>query len=232
MENIKKPRRQRRTKVALEKDVLNAVTSLIEEVGFANVTLTAVAQKAKIEASVFYRRYDNLDELFEEYTRRYDYWFSGITELMPTDLSDEDSIKWVLRTLTQALYRNKVMQRLLVWELSDENNVTIRTANLREKVNESLIKLLESKFEGSGFDMSVLVSLMISGVYYLILHKNISNFCGVDFNSRSGKNRLEETLDKLVSLIFAEIKQKQGLKEIADKLRAEGVSEEVIQKCL
>lgn len=55
-------KRFRRTKVAIERDVMLAVGSLIEELGFSNVTLTGVAERAKIEPAVFYRRYANLEE--------------------------------------------------------------------------------------------------------------------------------------------------------------------------
>lgn len=228
----KKPRRHRRTRETLERDVLNAVTSLIEEVGFANVTLTAVAQRAKIEASVFYRRYDNLEELFDEYTRKYDYWLGGITELMPTDLSDEDTIKWLLRNLSSALYRNRVMQQLLVWELSEDNHVTRRTATLREKISEELIMALESRFENSGYDTNVVVSLLIAGIYYLILHRNMSKFCNVDFSTRKGKERLENTLDQIVEVIFRDINCKKEINEFVARLKAEGVSDEIIAKCI
>lgn len=204
-EKVRKPRRHRRTRENLEKDVQSAVTSLIEEVGFANVTLTAVAQRAKIEASVFYRRYENLDDLFDEYTRKYDYWLAGITELLPADLNEEDSLRWIMRNLITALYKNRVMQQLLVWELSEDNEVTRRTATLREKINESLIGLLETRFENSGWDMKVVVSMFIGGIYYLILHRMRSTFCSVDFNTRKGKERLLETVDQMIRVVFADI---------------------------
>jgi len=231
-ERIRKPRRQRRTREAVEKDVMSAVTSLIEEVGFTNVTLTGVAQRAQIEASVFYRRYDNLDELFDVYVRKFDYWLSGLAELMPTDLSDEDTYKWIMRSLTHALYKNRGMQQLLIWELVEDNYVTKRTATMREKVNESLIRLMESKFQHTGLDMNVITAHMISGIYYLILHKNMSKFCDVDFSTRKGRERLDNGIDQLISIIFANKNYQQEKAAIADKLRAEGVSEEIIAKCV
>ncbi len=231
-EKIQKPRRQRRTKANIEKDVLTAVTSMIEEVGFANVTLTGIAQRAKIEATVFYRRYANLEELFDEYTHKYDYWFGGLAEMMPTDLSDEDKFKWLLRSLTQALYKNRIMQQLLIWELSDDNAVTRRTANLRERVNESLIRLLESCFHNSGMDVNVICALMISGIYYLILHRNMSRFCDVDFSTKKGRERLENALEQVITVLFGELRKQNEKLEIAKKLRAEGVSEDIIQRCI
>jgi AcrR family transcriptional regulator len=230
-EKIQKPRRQRRTKANIEKDVLTAVTSMIEEVGFANVTLTGIAQRAKIEATVFYRRYANLEELFDEYTHKYDYWFGGLAEMMPTDLSDEDKFKWLLRSLTKALYKNRIMQQLLIWELSDDNAVTRRTANLRERVNESLIRLLESCFHNSGMDVNVICALMISGIYYLILHRNMSRFCDVDFSTKKGRERLENALEQVITVLFGELRKQNEKLETAKKLRAEGVSEEIILRC-
>lgn len=207
----KAPRKKRRTKQAIELAVMDAAHSLIEEVGFNKVTLTGIAARAQIEPTVFYRRYSNLDQLFEEYTHKYDYWLAGIAELMPPDLSDEESMKWILLNLVRALHKNRGMQQLLVWELSVDNPVTRRTATLREKINESLIHELEKKFDISGVDMSVLAALIISGIYYLILHRNMSTFCNVDFSSKSGRDRLEKTIDQLVTILFATIRSQQAL---------------------
>lgn len=231
-ESIEKKRKPRRTKVTLERDVLNAAASMIEEVGFANVTLTGVAQRAQIEATVFYRRYANLEELFDQYTRKYDYWMGNLADTMPFELSYEDMLKWILKNLITALYKNKGMQQLLIWELSDDNPVTRRTSGSREKTNEPLVRMMEAIFKDSGLDMNVLCALMISGIYYLILHKDRSNFCDVDFSTRKGKARLEMAIDQLASVLFAELNKQHEKNAIADKLRAEGVSEEIISKCL
>ena len=231
-ENIEKKRRPRRTKVTLERDVLSAVASLIEEVGFANVTLTGVAQRAQIEATVFYRRYANLEELFDQYTHKYDYWLGNLAEMMPSDLNEEDSFKWIMRNLIIALYKNRGMQQLLIWELSDDNHVTRRTTNLRELINTPLIRLMEYSFKDSDIDMNVITALMISGIYYLVLHKNRSKFCDVDFSTKKGRERLEEAVGQLSGIVFGELKRQRERLEIANKLRAEGVSEDIIQRCL
>lgn len=231
-ESQEKVRRVRRTKITLERDVDNAVNSLIEELGFANVTLTGVAQRAQIEPTVFYRRYANLEELFDQYSRKYDYWMGNLSDSMPENLSYEEMFKWILRNLTIALYKNKGMQQLLIWELSNDNAITRRTSKLREETNRSLIKILEELFKNSGLDMSAITAMLISGIYYLILHRKRSNFCEIDFSTRIGKARLENAIDQIGTLLFAEINRKNEKLEIAAKLRAEGVSEEIITRCI
>ena len=231
-ENEEKKRRSRRTKTTIERDVLNAATTLIEEVGFANVTLTGIAQRAQIEATVFYRRYANLEELFDQYTHKYDYWMGNLLEMMPADLNEEEKFKWILKNLTISLYKNKGMQQLLIWELSDNNSVTRRTSRMRELVNEPLIRMMEQIFKDSGMDMNVITAVMISGIYYLILHRNMTKFCNVDFSTKKGRERLEDGIEQLGTILFAELKRKQELTNMANRLRAEGVSEEIINKCL
>lgn len=231
-ESQQKVRRVRRTKLTLERDVNNAVNSLIEELGFANVTLTGVAQRAQIEPTVFYRRYANLEELFDQYSRKYDYWMGNLSDSMPGNLTYEEMFKWILKNLTIALYRNKGMQQLLIWELSNDNAITRRTSKLREETNSSLIKILEDLFKNSGLDMSAITAMLISGIYYLILHRKRSNFCDIDFSSRSGKARLEGAIDQIGTILFAEINRRNEKVVIANKLREEGVSEEIISRCV
>jgi len=225
-------KRFRRTKAAIERDVLDAVGSLIDEVGFANITLTGVAERAKIEPAVFYRRFANLDELFSKYTQKYDYWLGSLAENLPRNASEEENYKWIMDNLISALLKNKGMQQLLIWELSEDNHTTRRTTKLREIVNEPLIRMLEKTFAKSGLDINVIAAMMISGIYYLILHRKRSTFCDVDFNSKSGKERLRNGVNQFSSLLFAQIKKQNEMLQIAGKLRKEGVSEDIIAKCL
>lgn len=231
-ETEEKHRRSRRTKVAIERDVLNAVNALVEEIGFSNITLTGVASRAKVEPAVFYRRYANLEELFDQYTHKFDYWLGNLAESMPDDLSDEDTFKWLMSSLVKALYKNKGMQQLLVWELAQDNHVTRRTAALREHVNEQLIRNLEGRFKGTGVDMNAITALMISGIYYLILHRNRSRFCDIDFSTKAGREQMEAAVDQLSSIIFAHFRSQQEKQAIAGRMRAEGISEDVIARCI
>lgn len=227
-----KKRRIRRTQLAIERDVLKAVEELIEEVGFKNVTLTGVADRAQIEPAVFYRRYANLDELFDRYTQKYDYWLANLSEQMPKNLNEEETLHWVMQHLIQAFWKSKGMQQLLIWELSDDNPTTRRTSRLREMVNEPLIRMLEYKFKDSGLDINVIAATIIAGVYYLILHRKRSTFCAVDFNTQAGKDRLKNGIEQLTSLLFKCAIRQQETNDIAHRLREAGVSEEIIERCV
>jgi len=225
-------KRSRRTRIAIERDVFQAVGSLIEEVGYANVTLTGVAERAKIEPAVFYRRYASLDVLFDKYTQQYDYWLGNLTDSLPENLKEEEIFRLIMSNLIKAFSKSKGMQQLIIWELSDDNPVTRRTAGMRELVNEPVIRMLENTFKDTDLDVNAISAIIISGVYYLILHRKRSRFCDVDFSTKHGKERLEQAVEQLITMLFANLEQTKRNEEIASRLRAEGVSDEIIRKCL
>lgn len=231
-ENTEKKKRFRRTKTSLEKDVNNAISSLIEEVGFANVTLTGIAQRAHIEPAVFYRRYANMDELFDQFTKKYDYWLTNIAETIPAEYNKEETFKLILKNLSNALSKNKAMQQLLIWELSADNEITRRTTELRESTNEPLVQQIETIFQDSDIDANAITAVLIAGIYYLLIYQGRSSFCGINFGKRNGKIRLDAAVEQISTFMFDALKQRQDKNQLAEKLRAEGVSEEIIHKCV
>ena len=227
-----KKTRVRRTQIAIDRDVLSAVNSLVEEVGFEKITLTSIAQKAKIESTVFYRRYDSLEDLFDRYTEKYDFWFNSIAENIPKDISDKEIFSELLSNLIKSLYKSKGMQQLLIWELSSDNKTTRKTARMREMLNEPLVSMLEARFAGSGVNIKVVAAIVISGIYYLILHRKRSTFCAVDFSTKIGKNQLESTVIQIIELLYSLTEVTNNKMEIAKRLREEGVNEEIIKRCV
>ncbi len=78
------------------------------------------------------------------------------------------------------------MQKLLIWEVSDSNYITERTAENRERHSQNLVEYFEKTDSDPNINIRVVSALLISGIYYLALHKNISTFCGIDFRSKEG----------------------------------------------
>lgn len=94
------------------------------------------------------------------------------------------------------------MQQLLSWELSVNNETSRRTAGMRELHTLPLAERFDKIFEKSDVDIVALSSLIIGGIYYLTLHKNLANFSGIDVNTESGRERILETIRFLGDLFF------------------------------
>lgn len=207
-----KPRRPRRTKEDIEKSINDAAVDLIGRKGFAGVQLSDITRQAEIEPVVFYNRYKNLDDFYDEFVKKYDYWVSeGIKRRDACEddaLPTEEYCKRVLNELIEDLRDDKIMREILRWEISTPNPVTERTAMLREMLNMQLVFKFKKLFrEGdSSIDIAVLSAIMIGGIYYLFLHRDRSTFCGLDLNDPGDIDRMRNTVDAIVDLAFSTLK--------------------------
>lgn len=231
-------KRHRRTKANLEQDLARAIEELVKEVGFNNVTLTGLAKKAKIEPCVIYSRYEDLDDLLDKYVRRYDYWFSDTVEFKASGKDPREIFKSVLTELIDALYGNEIMQELLKWELSSVNDTTVRNAKSREVHSMPMLRFFNEKFSGTGVDFGPVASLLIGGIYYLILHKRTSTFCDLDYDTAQGKDTLIRSASLAVDRIFREpfpnkntVDTDSGiLADVAKKMAEKGIDDETIKE--
>lgn len=202
-----KKKRKRRTKEEVVQDIMSAANNIIAEKGFLGLTATGLMKDSDIEPVQFYKRYSDLAEFIDDYVKKYDYWFSDVTKLQVDDESYREEYKQILSNLFLSLLDNKVMQQLLSWELSVNNETSRRTAGMREFHTLPLAERFDKMFEKSDVDIVALSSLIIGGIYYLTLHKNLVNFSGIDVNTESGRERILKAIRFLGDLFFERLSE-------------------------
>jgi len=223
-------KRNRRTNASIDNDILTATKNVIEKVGFANTTLSAIIQEANLEPNTFYRRFDDLDSLFDFFVQKYDYWLGDVTD-MQSDRSDHiEYYRKSVVELAKQLYSNKSMQKILIWELSEDNKITRRAARLREEQSRKLLINLQKYFKDTGVDFCAFSALLIGGIYYNILHKDRSTFCGADFSTQEGKKQLISSIDNIINYFFSLASPHNKALEIAKNLKKEQVDNSTIAK--
>lgn len=197
-------RRPRRTKADIERCIREAAEELIVEKGFSSVLLTDITRKAEIEPMVFYNRYNNMDEFYDEFVRRYDYWLTDTIKNEATSEASKENCDAIINGLCNALTVDKIMLEILRWEVSSSNDLTNRTAMFREMQNMQLVLKYKKMFinEGSPIDIAAFSALMIGGIYYLFLHKDRSTFCGLDLNDPNHIQTLQKTISQLIDMVF------------------------------
>lgn len=194
--------------------------------------VTELIKKARIEPLVFYNRYDNLSEFYDEFVKKYDYWFSDVLSgsQFPTD--DVNGFISIFKEVQKALSDRSVMLELLRWEIAEGNETTVRTAMLREMHTLPLVRTYEEKFKGTNIDIAAISALIIGGIYYLNLHRDRSLFSGIDIKKESGLKRIEDAIVMMGHMIY-QYKESEDLKLIiAERFKKEGVCQDIIDKCI
>ena len=229
-EEENKPKRYRRTNVDIQADIIKAAESLIKKKGFASMLVTELIKKARIEPLVFYNRYDNLSEFYDEFVKRYDYWFKDVLTEIEFPIDSKLGYINILKNLQEELQEKSVMLELLRWEIAEGNETTVRTAMLREMHTLPLVNIYETKFKDT--DISAISALIIGGIYYLNLHRDRSKFAEIDLNTEVGCKRIEKALEDLGNMIFHYQDLTDYKHTVEEKMKENGISDEIIKKCL
>ncbi len=225
---LKTVRKARRTNEELNRDLFENLAAAIKEIGFQKLTLQDVCRYANVRPNVIYRHYGSLMGLFDVFNRsQHDYWAECISETN-MELLIRDPKEYYYRVadcLIDALYDEQGWLRAsLVWEMADDNDVTRTLAAKREVVMARLTQYLDGLFASSNLDSRVVNSILIAGVYYLVIRRERSAFNGIDFSSEEGRMRLTETIHSLITILFA-VHEHNG---ILSKLIREGVDDDIL----
>lgn len=205
MVNDGKRGRIRRTKATIIEDIRKAAVESVLKRGFSGSLVSEIIKKAKIEPVVFYNRYQNLEEFFSEFVKGYDYWFSDIAKEANKQKSPYNQFIALINGLQECMIKKNVMQELIRWEIAEDNEITNRTASIREMFTLPLAEKYDNIFKNSGIDFVAIATIIISGLYYLYLHKDRSTFCNIDVNTEEGRNRINQAIKFLAEPLFKNI---------------------------
>lgn len=228
----KKPR-VRRTKQQLEHCIMEAMETLTIQKGFAALSMLEVARQAKIEPQVIYNRYGGMDGLLAAFTKRYEYWLNDISDKLQTKYEKglyQEFIVGLFQGIAKKLYKDRAMQQLLIWEVTERNFITDKSAVYRESNVRFICNHYEKLLEKSGISFNAISSILTAGIYYLVLHKDASTFCTIDYKSKEGQEAMQQAIEDLFTLIFDNLEQNKKLLEAALKMKADGITDELIEK--
>lgn len=189
-----------RNRQATEQVLLDAVRELVEESGFENVGVNAVATRAGVSKILIYRYFGSLDGLIAAYIRQYDFWINFDEEL-PDRQHVGEFVKKMFRGQVALLQENYTLNRLYRWELTTDNAV-IR--ELREKREAKGCWLVDAVSRLTGHprkEIAVVATLINTSICYLaLLAENCAEYNGIRIQEDAGWRQLEEGIDTLIDL--------------------------------
>lgn len=223
-----KDRKTRRNKQKVRYDLLDAVGKTLKERGFNQLGINTVAEMAGTDKNAIYRHFGSFEQLLDQYLEKQDFWLKSLSTYKDAKVENHKQfIKELLLGQYETINRNKELQQLLIWELGELSQRTKSLSQRREQLSEAILKQYESHFQGE-IDFNVMMSIIIAGIYYLILHKEHSTFCLVDFKNE--KDRIHKGIDQLIEIIFQARDNLQIKEQIAINAIKNGLDTQTVSK--
>jgi len=200
-------RNKERTKVNL----ITAMGRILKEDGFSGLSISRVADVAKVDRRLIYDYFGSLEGLVKEYLNSNDYWKISPEEVGDiVQASEEDAGKTLAYTVLEnqfdSLIQNEEMRRIITWGLSEKLPILKELDLKREDIgNRVLSEVFDGHFEDSDKNFRAIYAILMGGVYYLTLHAKMQEnpFCGIDLQELSGQEEIKKALKQLIDLVYS-----------------------------
>lgn len=223
-------RHEREKKAIIAKNtLLKTVGKILKEESYSKLSINNVSEKSKISRTFIYRHFNDFEGLLKAYIEKQDYWLKNLDSAAAIPITDHrEFMKAVTTNLFWDIYKNEELQQFLVWELGDKYGFTSKIAIEREILTEPMAAQLKDVLQRFRIDLNMVYAILVSSVYYLILHKDASTFCQYDFTNRDDVNEFIKTLHWLIDIVFDKLETEDKLETVAIKAHTKGMTAEDI----
>jgi len=200
-----------RNKERTKENLITALGEILKKDGFSGLSISRVAEEAKVDRRLIYDYFGGLEGLVKEYLNNNDYWnihpeeINNIVEASEVDKGKALAYQ-VLENQFDSLISNEEMRRIITWGLSEKLPVLKELDLKREKIGDQLLReVFDGTFEHSDKNFRAMYAILMGGVYYLTLHSKMQEnpFCGIDLQQPSGQEEIKKVLKQFVELAYA-----------------------------
>ncbi len=200
-------RNKERTKAKL----IDALGNTLKKNGFSGLSVSGVANEAKVDRRLIYDYFGDLDGLVKEYLNSKDYWkiqpehVAGIIQMAKED-AGKGLAYGVLEDQFNSLIGNEEMRRIITWGLSDKSPVLKEVDQKRESTGEEILQaVFDPHFKDGSKNFRAMYALLMGGIYYLTLHAKMqeSTFCGIDVQQPEGQDQIKQALKQMIEMIYS-----------------------------
>ena len=201
------PSPHRRDRAATEQRLVQATIDLIRDGGFDAVGVNAIAERAGVSKVLIYRYFGDYAGLLHEVANELRGFDPGLASSLMERLGENATPGSIMRETVTALRemvtRDELLKRLMVWELSAQNELTDALCESREQIGleqtRRFQEYLSTNRPDEPIDVHALLALVTAGVYYLTLRSDtVRVFNGVDIQTDAGWQRIADVVGNLM----------------------------------
>lgn len=193
-----KPRDRPRT----EEAIVAAAKAVLADQGFGGWGVNAIARAAGCDKQLIYRYFGGLDGLAEAIGRDLAAELELAMASPPATKpqSYAELVSMLLDAFLQVLRANRLMQRIIAWELSAANPLTLRFAAARaESLGGWIVRARGSLTPPEAIDAPAINAMLIGAIQHMVLSSETSNsFAGVALSADADWERISTALRNLV----------------------------------
>ena len=131
-----------RNKERSKQKFLAAVGKILITKGFSALKVNDIAATAGLDKKLIYTYFGGTDQLIDEYIQSQDFWSNVKSEEVEIDMTDGGQAlsKAMLVSQFDHVYKNKELQKIILWGLTENRKSIKRLAEKREEEGEQDVR--------------------------------------------------------------------------------------------
>ena len=199
-----------RNKEKSKQKFLDAVGKILNTKGFSGLKVNDIAKVAGLDKKLMYNYFGGRDQLIDAYIRSKDFWSNAAEGNSNTVIDDGGKAltKKMLLSQFDYVYKNKELQKILLWGLIENRKALKNVAEERELNGAVLFENITDPFFAEKANLFRAVSaLLVGGIYYLDIYASTNDFtfCGLDLKSVKRRAENEEALAFIIDSTYSAV---------------------------
>jgi AcrR family transcriptional regulator len=192
--------------------LIDAVGEIIRTKGYTGLGVNKIAKQAGVDKVLIYRYFISPQKLIETYVMEKDYWLVFSEKLRQPATDEKGDLQEIATSMLENQFdfflKEVEMQQLIIWEICEKGELMKKISLARESLASDFLEQTDKHFKRSQINFRVLSALLSAGIYYMILHKDVGEYCGIDLKKQVHQTELKRTVREIIAMVFDEKERK------------------------
>ncbi|MBZ4189914.1 TetR/AcrR family transcriptional regulator [Niabella beijingensis] len=195
--------------------LIAAVGRILVKDGFQSIKVNRIEAESGVSKKLIYLYFDGLDGLINAYLMQTDFWNQErekAAQSPPAEIKplEKDMMSQLFRDDFEYFATSAEMQKIILWGISEKNKAIKKIADVREDFGVPVFEASDLVFKDTDIDFRAVAGLFVGAIYYIVLHGKMidSTICGIDPNTKEGRERFIRMIDKLLELCYGHKKER------------------------
>jgi len=190
------------------KKLLEVIGEILKDTGFTGLKTNQIARRLGKDKNLIRYYFQSLYNLEKEFIVEKDHWLAYFRKLeLPQDPAGEELIVLVLAFVQEHFdffSRHQELQKIMLWQLTENSPLLKTIADLREKESEKLLKAA-SPYLNPNVSLGAVLALLFGGLYFLSLLEAAGNgpLWGMDMRLEKDRIALFHAVEQILRLALA-----------------------------
>ncbi|MCH7400839.1 helix-turn-helix domain-containing protein [Belliella kenyensis] len=178
-----------------------AIDEIFGKHGHEELGINKVSSMSGVDKSYIYRKYNSLENLLEKYFMQKDYWSTKVDLLNKvisknSPFSFNQLVNFYLHKQFDSILTDVQLQKLMLWSISEENELMKKFIAKREEVGNHLFEIAQEQLKNTEIDFRAISAINVAAMYYLSLHASSNNgtFCGLNLNDKEDQEKIKNAV--------------------------------------